>query len=458
MDHEEMKQVQKEMPEDTGRNDDVGGAVKELEEKFGVNAESSNDIDDQNGDRSAKRINARNKSRRTLDSRQAKQKNLEAIVTRRPLRMTVVGVVQKRNAADNKFIAAAKAKDFEVEFQQKNPKIKWNKDKDGENTTIKESWKKYEKFKLAKTLKEALQLGADMSRINDDYEKGYIKFPGRESKEPGHIFLTDGEEEDLISLLGLDCDIVIDEDDAMFSALSEATKLAEDVSATVRRRFNEVIMNCEEPDTSMKILENKDTRKAFAENLGVRLMATTSAANFVNIDYTLSPEPEYLDSLKEAGCIEWLEWELARKEELKAMSKFGVYRVVKRSEASGRKLLTAKWVHKRKTNEKGEVNRYKARLVARGFAQKEYDSFHPDETFAHVVDRNSLRTILSVAASNNLKVYSFDIRNTYLQAKLKEVIYMEPPPGMKLAKDECLALDRPIWNSTRRENVLGCIR
>ena len=41
-----------------------------------------------------------------------------------------------------------------------------------------------------------------------------------------------------------------------------------------------------------------------------------------------------------------------KKEELKAMSKFGVYRVVKRSEASGRKLLTAKWVHKRKTNEK----------------------------------------------------------------------------------------------------------
>ena len=57
-----------------------------------------------------------------------------------------------------------------------------------------------------------------------------------------------------------------------------------------------------------------------------------------------------------------------------------------------------------------------------------------------------------------MKVYSFDIRNTYLQAKLKEVIYTEPPPGMKLAKDECLALDRPIWNSTRRENVLGCIR
>ena len=200
--------------------------------------------------------------------------------------------------------------------------------------------------------------------------------------------------------------------------------------------------------------------------MGLRLMATTSASNFVmannplgeahfvNIDYTLSPEPEYKDSLEESGCPEWFEWSTAREEELEAMRRFGVYRVVKRSEATGHKLLTAKWVHKRKTNERGEVNRYKARLVARGFAQKEYDSFNPDETFAHVVDRNSMRTVLSIAASNNLKLYSFDISNAYLQAHLKETIYMQPPPGMKLAKDECLALDRPMakdeWNHPRR--------
>ena len=34
MDHEEIKQIQKEKPENTGRNDDVGGAVKELEENL----------------------------------------------------------------------------------------------------------------------------------------------------------------------------------------------------------------------------------------------------------------------------------------------------------------------------------------------------------------------------------------------------------------------------------------
>lgn len=56
------------------------------------------------------------------------------------------------------------------------------------------------------------------------------------------------------------------------------------------------------------------------------------------------------------------------------MEKFKVWRRVKRSEAKGHKLLTSKWVHKRKTNERGEVNRFKARLVARGFTQVEYDS------------------------------------------------------------------------------------
>ena len=67
----------------------------------------------------------------------------------------------------------------------------------------KESWRLYEKFKAAKTLREALILGIreEMKRIKDDYTKGFIRFPGRESIEPGHVFMADSEEaNDLLSL------------------------------------------------------------------------------------------------------------------------------------------------------------------------------------------------------------------------------------------------------------------
>ena len=214
-----------------------------------------------------------------------------------------------------------------------------------------------------------------------------------------------------------------------------------------RKRFSEVIAECDDPVPMMQFVEDKNYSKLFSQQHGLRLMCTSSACNFVNIDYSLQPEPDYYQSLQKNGCREHFQWQEAREEEVKSMEKFKVWRRAKRSEAKGHKLLTCKWVHKRKTNERGEVNRFKARLVARGFTQVEYDSFHPDEVFAHVVDRNSLRTVLSMAASQDLKLYSFDISNAYLQAELKEVIYMEPPPGMDIPSDECLALIRPIYGT-----------
>ena len=337
----------------------------------------------------------------------------------------------------------AKKHDFEVKYQQKNPKMK------GKEAEGKISWRLYEKFKMAKNLKEALELGATMDRINDDYAKGYIRFPGRESKEPGHVFMANAEEAtDLISLLGMDPDINIEECGEEFAtALDKAASAAKKVPTANRMSFSEARANCHDPQPMRKLVEDKKYRELFSEEHGLRLMCTSSAANFVNIDYSLQPEPDYYQSLKERGCPEHHQWLEAREEETKSMEKFKVWRRVKRSEAKGHKLLTCKWVHKRKTNERGEISRYKARLVARGFTQVEYDSFHPDEVFAHVVDRNSMRTVLSLAASQDLKLYSFDISNAYLQAELKEVIYMEPPPGMNIPADECLALMRPIYGT-----------
>ena len=73
-------------------------------------------------------------------------------------------------------------------------------------------------------------------------------------------------------------------------------------------------------------------------------------------------------------------WQQAMKEELDALHKTGTLDLV--DLPSGKSAICCKWVYKIKTRSDGTVDRYKARLVARGFTQ-EYGIDY-EETFAHV--------------------------------------------------------------------------
>ncbi|KAL5788098.1 hypothetical protein ACOSP7_005047 [Xanthoceras sorbifolium] len=62
----------------------------------------------------------------------------------------------------------------------------------------------------------------------------------------------------------------------------------------------------------------------------------------------------------------------------------------------GRSVVGCRWVYKIKTKADGSVERYKARLVTRGFTQ-EYGIDY-EETFAHVARLTSVRFLIAVAA------------------------------------------------------------
>ena len=146
-------------------------------------------------------------------------------------------------------------------------------------------------------------------------------------------------------------------------------------------------------------------------------------ANLLNVA-DISEEPDYNGSLQKNGCKDWEKWEQARKEEIDAMEQFEVFEVVPRSSMrAGTRPLTAKWVHKVKVNELGEKVRWKARC----------------STYAPVVSHDALRLMLASATMRGLTLYQADISNFYLQCDLlmaeRQSIYMEPPPGVDIGKD-----------------------
>nr|GEU62915.1 ribonuclease H-like domain-containing protein [Tanacetum cinerariifolium] len=93
----------------------------------------------------------------------------------------------------------------------------------------------------------------------------------------------------------------------------------------------------------------------------------------------------------------------------------------------GRKAIGGKWVYKIKYKSNGDIDRYKARYVAKGFNQKEGIDF--DETFSPVVKIVTVRCVINLAVQNNWSICQLDVNNAFLYGDLDETVYMTLPEG-----------------------------
>jgi hypothetical protein len=100
----------------------------------------------------------------------------------------------------------------------------------------------------------------------------------------------------------------------------------------------------------------------------------------------------------------------------------------------GAKIVGCKWVYKTKYDSNGNIEKYKARVVAKGFTQREGVNYN--ETFSPVSCKDSFRIVMALVAHFDLELYQMNVKKTFLNGDLEERFYMKQPKGFFMEGNE----------------------
>ncbi|KAL7293928.1 hypothetical protein TKK_0012658 [Trichogramma kaykai] len=112
------------------------------------------------------------------------------------------------------------------------------------------------------------------------------------------------------------------------------------------------------------------------------------------------------------------EWAKAMDREIEVLNKNKTWKLVEKNE--DKQAIDVKWVYNRKTGGK-----YKARLVVRGFQQKE----QLDDLYAPVAKIQTLKTLLAYCCQYELNIRQMDVEAAFLNGTVKSEVYVKQPKG-----------------------------
>ncbi|CAD6959605.1 unnamed protein product, partial [Tilletia controversa] len=144
------------------------------------------------------------------------------------------------------------------------------------------------------------------------------------------------------------------------------------------------------------------------------------------------------EATRRADSKLWLE---SMQKELRSHDARGTWEIV--TAPLGANLISAKWVFRIKRNGDNTIQKYKSRLVARGFTQVQGVDF--EETFAPTSRLQILRLFCALVAVLDMDLHQIDFETAYLNANLTHDIYMLPPNGVELEPHQVLKLRRALY-------------
>lgn len=167
--------------------------------------------------------------------------------------------------------------------------------------------------------------------------------------------------------------------------------------------------------------ERKAVRWSSRENKGKPAKRLIMEINNVTEENIKDPQT-YEEALQGPNSENWRK---AMEEEINSLRSYGTWQITKLPPNTS--AIGCKWIYKTKTDQHGNTVKFKARLVAQGFAQKFGRDY--DEIFAPVANPTTLKILLTVAGQRKMKVKHFDIQTAYLNGDLSHEVFMKQPKG-----------------------------
>ena len=121
-------------------------------------------------------------------------------------------------------------------------------------------------------------------------------------------------------------------------------------------------------------------------------------------------------------------WKEAMEKEVHSLRQLRVWDLVDKPESAN--VIDSKWHFSIKRDDSGAISRYKARFVAKGFAQRFGEDYF--ETFSPTCRLSTIRLILNFAAQSGCQIKQLDVKTAYLYAPIDTDVYIQQPKGFEV--------------------------